>query len=144
MAEISAEIIKSAVVKRLKEAYPKITIYKERVKQGMKLPCFFVLLIHSMDSQKLGSRSLRDYLVHVRYHSQAGTQAELNEIGDHLAGLLRQVELSDGPILGRVQSWDIQDGILTFRIRFKLYVDQSATREESMEGLDLKEGIKGE
>ena len=37
----------SAITRKIKDKYPEVTVYKDKVKQGFKTPCFFVTCLNA-------------------------------------------------------------------------------------------------
>lgn len=69
-------------------------IYSENIEQGLKTPCFFILLLNPMSTLKLGNRQLREYNFDIHYfpHSYSKNQ-EINEVIETLIDGLEYITL---------------------------------------------------
>lgn len=115
-------------------------IYSENIEQGLKTPCFFILLLNPMSTLKLGNRQLREYNFDIHYfpHSYNKNQ-EINEVIETLIDGLEYITLlNDDLIRGTDIRAEIVDDVLHFFISYKMYVTKETPVEETMETLDLK------
>lgn len=115
-------------------------IYSENIEQGLKTPCFFILLINPMSSSKLGNRQLREYNFDIHYfpHSDRKNQ-EINEVIESLIDGLECISLVNGDLIrGTDIRAEIVDDVLHFFICYKMYVTKETQIEETMETLEMK------
>lgn len=94
-------------------------IYTEKVKQGLKEPCFIVSLVDAESTPLLRTRSKRDYNFDVIYIPKYGTNAELLSMADKLFGALRFITNLDGTkMFGFDMRYEITDDVLHFFVRY--------------------------
>lgn len=152
VGEITGESIKSAISLKLKSSFaitngtPPITIYpniyKEKVVQGMKKPCFFIWVMDVSQEKLMRNNYERIYQMNIRYHPEEKdltTYETLADIGNKLLEHLTEIDIpiflgrydKEGnaiedikPIRGSQMSFKIADDILqtfvTFTIKGKL------------------------
>lgn len=119
-------------------------IYSENVKQGLKEPCFFILLIKPSSTPKLGSRSLREYNFDIHYFpkSKDEQKREINEVMESLTEDLEYIQTSDGLIRGTDIHAEVIDDVLHFFISYKIHVIKQIPVVDSMESLQVNQSIK--
>lgn len=145
---MTAKIIRQAIIDALKRQYPSIPVYTELIRQGMKLPCFFVYIQQSAESGELYYRSKRDYFIQVKYFSNTDFDKDrlddCNEISDKLLCILEWLELRDGSIM---RTRDLQandnEGILDFSASLTCYIEHKK-EEEDMKKISLEVGAEFE
>ena len=152
VGEITGESIKSAIALKIKSSFaitngsPPITIYpniyKEKIVQGMKKPCFFVWVMDVSQEKIMRNVYTRDYQMNIRYHPEekdTKTYETLSDIGNKLLEYLTQIEVpiflgrydNEGepiedmkPIRGSQMSFEIVDDVLqvfvTYVVKMKL------------------------
>lgn len=152
VGEITGESIKSAIALKIKSSFavttgePPITIYptiyKEKVVQDMKKPCFFVWVMDVSQEKLMRNNYTRDYQMNIRYHPEEKDPITYevladagNKLLEHLARL--QVPIFAGrldlegeqveemrPVFGKQMSFIITDDVLqvfvTYVIKMKL------------------------
>ena len=115
-------------------------IYSENIEQGLKTPCFFILLLNPMSTLKLGNRQLREYNFDIHYfpHSYSKNQ-EINEVIETLIDGLEYITLLNSDLIrGTDMHAEIIDDVLHFFINYKMYIRKEAPVEETMETLEMK------
>lgn len=101
VGEITGESIKSAIALKLKSTFAKNIdsppiIYKEKMVQGMKKPCFFIWTMDIEQTKGLMNQYRRVYQMNVRYHpvdDDPKLYETLGEIGNKLLEHLDTISL---------------------------------------------------
>ena len=163
VGEITGESIKSAIALKLKSSFANtngslpITIYKEKIVQGMKKPCFFVWVMDVSQEKLLGNKYERLYQMNIRYHPEGKdlkTYETLAEIGNKLLEYLRYIEVpiflgrydTDGnpiedtkPIKGDNLSFKITDNVLQVYVNYVIKGKFKETEKPQMQELTINE-----
>lgn len=72
------------------------TIYQDKIPQGLREPCFFLLLIAASVNPYPNGRTVGEYSLDIHYFPKnRGKRAELFEMSEQLMGLLGCVTLLD-------------------------------------------------
>lgn len=121
------EVIRSAVAVRLKEIFPTITVYKEKIEQGVKYPHFFILQLNTTKEKELGQRGWIYYQLNIRYRPNQDFNSkygELEQYGTDLMWALDTINVAGYPLQGRDMNYQIVDGVLQFFINFRMRIKQ--------------------
>lgn len=97
-------------------------VYKEKVKQGLKEPCFFITLINMARSNEPNNSERRTLPFDIIYYpKKMDSREEMFNIGDKLISNLDIIDVKQyGPARGSNANYQIIDGILHFFINFDL------------------------
>lgn len=134
------EIIKGVSMK-LSGKFKGYRVYQNDVRQGLKLPCFFISVlkpdISPLGRDRFMSRNPLDVMFFPEDESDNNTMLE---VAERLVWLLELITLPDGDMLhGTDKSWHIEGGILHFFVSF----DHTLTRardEDKIESADISVG----
>lgn len=165
VGEITGESIKSAIALKIKSSFaitngsPPITIYpniyKEKIVQGMKKPCFFIWVMDVSQEKIMRNVYTRDYQMNIRYHPEekdSKTYETLSDIGNKLLDKLTTIDVpiflgrygSDGepiedkkPVRGIQMSFEIKEGVLQFYVTYSIKVKQLVDEVPEMESLEI-------
>lgn len=138
-----SEII-SLICIALKKEYPEITVYKEKIKQGFKTPCFFVTCLDS-EQNKIGrNRYSREYLFNIRFHIDDSKRIDLLQKGEELEVLLQELKKEEVVIYSRNFKFEIVDNVLQFFCSYKQTFIKDNKKEAAMNILDITEKINKE
>ncbi|MFA5638825.1 MAG: DUF6838 family protein [Anaerovoracaceae bacterium] len=165
VGEITGESIKSAIALKLRSSFaitngtPSITIYpniyKEKVIQGMKKPCFFIWVIDVSQKKLMCNNYTRDYQMNIRYHPEekdSKTYETLSDIGNKLLDKLTLIDVpiflgrydSDGepiedkkPVRGIQMSFEIKEDVLQFYVTYNIKAKQWIDKVPEMESLEI-------
>ena len=141
------EVIRSAVVVKLKQKFPNITVYKEKIEQGLQFPHFFVLPLNTSREKELREKGWISYQLNVRYRPTQDFNSkygELEQIGTDLLDVLELVTVAGYPLRGYGMNYQIVDGVLQFFINFRMRVKQEQEINAKMETLENSAEIKEE
>ncbi|MCL2547907.1 MAG: hypothetical protein FWE76_01930 [Symbiobacteriaceae bacterium] len=142
-----------AICQELVSFYPEVTIYTERVLQGMVKPCFSVILVEAAQNQIIGNRYRADWLVVVRYFPEEdGTRSsyqELRDIAQKLFAVLDVVSyVEEGKetdiYAGMRMNYIIEDNVLQFMVTYPFMLKKDLLPVEKMRQLeaDVKAGVR--
>lgn len=165
VGEITGESIKSAIALKLRSSFaittgePPITIYpniyKEKVIQGMKKPCFFIWVMDVSQEKLMRNNYTRDYQMNIRYHPEekdSKTYETLSDIGNKLLDKLTLIDVpiflgrydSDGepiedkkPVRGIQMSFEIKEDVLQFYVTYNIKAKQWIDKVPEMESLEI-------
>ena len=161
VGEITGESIKSAIALKIKSSFantngsPPITIYKEKIVQGMKKPCFFVWVMDVSQEKIMRNVYTRDYQMNIRYHPEekdTKTYEILSDIGNKLLGILTTIDVpiflgrygTDGepiedkkPVRGIQMSFEIKEDVLQFYVTYNIKAKQVVDEVPEMESLEI-------
>ena len=133
------EIINGIAVK-LNQAYGSdYKIYKENIKQGLKEPCFSIVILESEQSAKLPSRYFRSYPFDIHYFPKSSDKpkAEMYDVAERLLMDLEYITVLDNLCRGSKMRYEIVDGVLHFFVNYDLFVKKQAVIGEFMEELTV-------
>lgn len=139
--QVTSESIKSAVARELKKKYPNVNLYKNKVKQGLKYPCFFIAQINTSNTKVSKDKYELDYLLNIRYHDEDPTRVKLDEVGFTLLGILERIDTENLYLFGRNLRYEITDDVLIFYVNYKVRVIKPIEVSKLQE-LELNGGLK--
>ena len=141
------EVIRSAIVVKLKEKFPAITVYKEKIEQGLQFPHFFVLPLNTSRVKELRDKGWIYYQVNVRYRPTQDFNSKygiLEQMGIDLLDALELITVAGYPLRGYGMNYEIVDGVLQFFINFRMRVNKEQEIIAKMETLENSAEIKEE
>ena len=117
-------------------------IYDHDVEQGLKEPCFLILILKPDLSPLLGRRAYKHNPFDIHYFPpDGGDNNNMISVGEKMLDALEYITLSDGNMLrGTHMSYEIIDNVLHFLVEYNHTVNRSV-REESMDTLDLNSNV---
>ena len=161
VGEITGESIKSAISLKLKNSFantddsPPITIYKEKIVQGMKKPCFFVWVMDVEQEKLMRNNYERVYQINIRYHPEENdtkTYETLSDIGNKLLDKLTTIDVpiflgrygaggepieDKKPVRGTQMSFEIKEDVLQFYVTYSIKAKQLVDEVPEMESLEI-------
>jgi len=165
VGEITGESIKSAIALKIKSSFaitngsPPITIYpniyKEKIVQGMKKPCFFIWVMDVSQEKIMRNVYTRDYQMNIRYHPEEKdnkTYETLSDIGNKLLDKLTTIDVPiflgryDGkgnpiedkkPVRGIQMSFEIKEDVLQCYVTYSIKAKQMVEEVPEMETLEI-------
>ncbi len=129
------EVIRSAIVVKLRELFPDITVYKEKIEQGVRYPHFFILPLNTTYEKELGLRGWVYYQVNIRYRPTQdfnSKYSDLEQVGTDLMWALDTITVAGYPLRGRDMNYQIVDGVLQFFINFRMRIKQEQEIEKML------------
>ena len=144
---LEGDLIKSALARRLGALFPRITVYKEKVEQGLKYPSFFILQLAVNKEDDLRPFQWLNFQMNIRYRPTRdynSKRSELDQLGLDMMDGLETVEVNGKPLRGRDVNYQIIDGVLQFFINFRMRVKREQEDGNKMLVLDNSAYIKEE
>lgn len=136
MIKIESGTIISTISRTLKDNFPEFKIYKDKVKQGLKKPCFFIFQLNSDYEKKSQLIFERNLLINVRFHSDF-TRIELDEIEFKLLNIFSKINQGDLILIPRKLNCEIQDDILQVFITYKLRLFNENNSGDKMQNIKI-------
>lgn len=144
---LAGDLIKSALARRLASLFPGITIYKEKVEQGLKYPSFFILQLNVTQEGDLRPYRWLNFQMNIRYRPTKdynSKRSELDQLGLDMLDGLEEVEVEGKPLRGRDMNYEIIDGVLQFFINFRMRVKKEQEAGQKMLELENSVYVKEE
>lgn len=144
---LAGDLIKSALARRLAALFPGITIYKEKVEQGLKYPSFFILQLNVTQEGDLRPYKWLNFQMNIRYRPTKdynSKRSELDQLGLDMIDGLEEVEVEGKPLRGRDMNYEIIDGVLQFFINFRMRVKKEQEAGQKMLELENSVYVKEE
>ena len=121
-------------------------IYTESIEQGLKEPCFSVLILNPTSELFLNNKYMRTNKVMIQYFPLSNDiYRECNEVLTKLFECLELIYIGDDLTRGSNMSGEIVDGVLNFSINYDMFVYKvDEIEKQSMENVDVNAGVKGD
>lgn len=152
-AEVTGEIIKSAIARKITEQFSvdtKPIIYKEQILQGFKKPSFFIWTVDVSQQKQMLNNFTRSYEMNVRYHAEdnrTDLYEHLCSVGSQLLECLSIIVLPavqqqlDGtevevqlPLYSRKLNFKITDDVLQVYVTYDIKTKKHISSEPVMLG----------
>lgn len=140
------EIIKGiakAIQNEFGNAY---TVYSEKVRQGVRKPCFFINGERFGEIPYIMGRYMKENAFLVSFYPQDfGDDGEKDQCGKAAERLFKCLEyiIVDGNLTrGSKMSGEIRDGVLKFSVNYDMFVVKPKEEIPAMENLDFRTGNK--
>lgn len=115
-----------------------VEIYSDRLEQGFKEPCFFILSLISSEDRLLGDRAKRTLQFDIHYFPKGGND-EIHEVEQNLYGVLRRIKLLNGDMLNGLKLHsEVVDRVLHFFVQYVPIIRYAGDEPEIMENLKHK------
>lgn len=124
----------------------KCEIYTENVEQGLKEPCFSILVRQTSLDQVIGRRYFRTLPFAVHYFPESKTDplAEIQDIVEELHDVLEYIEVDGDLLRGTKMSHTVSDGVLVFMVNYDCFVYKDIEPDPEMEILNVTTNAKGD
>lgn len=134
---ITINDVRDSVIAALKKHFPTMTIYGEEIKQGFKVPCFFVKLFPVSQNREVGRRYKRFHSFDIHYFPKSKTDAneEMQDMAEQLFEKMEFIEVGDDLCRGSNMNSEIIDGVLHFFVDLDFHVMRQAQEEMKMQTL---------
>ncbi|MED1790336.1 hypothetical protein P4V47_23205 [Brevibacillus laterosporus] len=140
--EITINDVRNAVMSAIKKAYPTAKVYGERLPQGFKEPCFFVLMLEGSQDKELDRRYKRFHPFDIHYFTSSNS--ERYEVAERLIEVLELIDLKGKPIRGIKMRHTIVDDVLHFFVDYNFHVVRPKPTVPKMQRNWIERGIKYE
>lgn len=117
-------------------------LYTNNVKQGLKMPCFFIKTLPSSKKKLIGNRYENEINLVIHSILQEPNLEELNNISDRLYELEYIKLLNEDMLKGYDMKTQISDGVLLFFITYKFFTYKETIKENDMEQISNNEEVK--
>ena len=119
-------------------------IYTEEIKQGLKEPCFSVVILAPATTQYFGRRyyNTNPFCIHYFPKSQTAAKAECYDVIERLTNCLEYITVSGDPVRGTGMNSEIVEGVLSFFVNYNMFVLKDSEEQTSMEELAQKTDLK--
>lgn len=120
-------------------------IYTDELKQDLKEPCFFIMMLDPNIERRLSVRREVDVPMSIQYFPKNG-RTECNDVAERLA--LYALESitpyeSDALIRGKDIHWEIVDNVLNFFVTYNFFVRKVEDQKPLMETMTTVLHLKG-
>lgn len=141
---ILEDIIKG-INRIIKSEFPSMEIYANEIQQGFKEPCFFIKMLKLDEKQIIGERYFRRYFFDIRYHPDKHKKSQnIWGVAEKLQDLLEMITTPEGHLIrGTERNAAVEDDVLHYFISYNMFVIKPKNKEEYMENLQQKQGVKG-
>lgn len=151
--EITGESIKSAIALKLKSSFATttetspLTIYKEKMVQNMKKPCFFIWPI-DVAAKKLmrNNYEITSQMLIKFFPKEDDVHAYMtaHQVGIELLEYLAEIELNEKPVAGKQMSFKIIDDVLQMFVTYKVKARTQLPTIPDMQILEINDFMKEE
>ena len=120
-------------------------IYTEKIEQGLKEPCFSIVLLQPSINQFLGQRYYRKNLFCVYYFpASKEAKSECFDVEERLMNALEYISIDSELIRGTDMRGEMTDEVLSFMVSFNLFTKKEAIIKPSMESMRQSTGVRKE
>lgn len=120
-------------------------IYTEDIEQGLKKPCFSVLLLKPSKTQFLGKKYYNTNLFCIHYFPQSEHEpkAECFDVQERLEDCLEYITVDGDLTRGTEMNGEIVDGVLSFFVNYDMFVIKEQEVAPSMDRFEQTTDVKG-
>lgn len=137
-------IIKSISISLNAEFGDSYRNYTEKVKQGLKEPCFFISCINPTHNLFLGKRYFRENQFCIQYFpaDKSREKEECNEVAERMEFCLEWLNVTGDLVQGTRMRYEVVDGVLNFFVNYNLFV-YKVVDAVPMEEISQNVSVKG-
>lgn len=137
-------IIKSISISLNAEFGDSYRNYTEKVKQGLKEPCFFISCINPTHNLFLGKRYFRENQFCIQYFpaDKSREKEECNEVAERMEFCLEWLNVTGDLVQGIRMRYEVVDGVLNFFVNYNLFV-YKVVDAVPMEEISQNVSVKG-
>lgn len=119
-------------------------IHIDTVKQGLKEPCFLIVVLEGNQEQVIGNLYSRKQSFDIHYFPQSknGIIREVNEVLNKLLIELEYIEVNADLVRGTNINFDVVDEILHFFVNYDVRIRKVVEPDPLMEDLTIIERVK--
>lgn len=133
--------ITKAIAKRIYELFgSEYEVYVDKVEQGLKEPCFYILCV--MQDKEIFSqlRHKRRTVFDISYFPKTNQTSELHEASGKLMDGMCYIELTDGnKIRGTEMAIETVDGVLHFQVEYNYIALEDVPKAELMKDIEVNQ-----
>lgn len=121
-------------------------IYQNDVSQGLKKPCFFILVMHVRHSPLINKHRYQQASFDIHFFpAEGGDNQTILGIADRLLETMEYIVVEGRPVLGTDMNYQTIDNVLHFFIQYNAFVVSDTDLDgayEVMQTLNLNREIK--
>lgn len=116
------------------------TVYTEKVRQGLKTPCFFVKCESCLEIPFPMGRFFRENIFSVTFYPESGAdeKKECARAAEKLFGCLEYITVSGDLTRGSKMKCGIEDGVLKLTLHYDMFVYKPGEKTPKMGELHYK------
>jgi hypothetical protein len=119
-------------------------IYTESVAQGLKKPCFFILLLEKIQKQVLGKRYLMTQPFDIHYFPSTKDQnTECHTVAERLETALETVTMKGDILRGTGIHYEIVNDVLHFFVNYDFHIYKEPVAIDKMTTITVETDTKG-
>lgn len=141
---INADTIKSMVCRTLADNFKEHKIYKNSIKQGIKLPCFFISQINSSHVKIGKGRYKRNLIINIRYECENQNNSKNDTMAFELIRLFEEVNYEGNIYIPKKVSQEDSDGIMQILLYYELQIINEPRSHSKMNSTTLNLNTKGD
>lgn len=118
--------------------------HMEKIKQGLKEPCFFITCLNPTTELFLGKRYFRTNQFCIQYFPETNEkQRECNGVAERMLQCLEYITIygEDKPIMGTKMKYEVVDSVLNFFVNYDCFI-RKTEQQTPMESLQASTSVK--
>lgn len=139
---ITADTLKSMICRTLANNFKEYSIYKNQVKQGGKLPCFFVSQLDPIQERIGRGKYKKTLIINIRYECENQNNSKNDDMAFNLMELFEVIEYENQVYIPKKMSQINSDGVMQLLIYFEIYIVKEMIKEPILNELNTEGGIK--
>ena len=137
--------IKEAIAIKLNQEFgDEYAIHTESVMQGLKEPCFFIVLLTAIQTHVIGKRYFREQPFDIHYFPSTNDSTEINDVADRMNDAMEYILMDVDLLSGTKMSHETIDNVLHFFVNFNFHVYKEPEAIDPMEVLTVGSELKKE
>lgn len=140
------EDVKNGILKYLSTFRTGVPVYDERIEQGFKEPCFFVLIIDGAQNREFNRRYMRTDSFDIHYFPDPNNpekRRECEAVADRLYEELEYIQWEGSLYRAVGMKHQIVDDVLHFFLDVNVHLMRPKGPETKMKTLKQEAGIRG-
>lgn len=118
-------------------------IETDRIKQGLKEPCFTIRCIKPTNELFRGNKYFRTNQFCIHYFpSGDDPETEINDVIDRLYDALEVISVGDDQTRGTDMHGEVDEGVLSFFVNYDMFVYKQVEKD-NMEELEINQNVEG-
>lgn len=120
-------------------------VYTENIQQGLKEPCFSVIMLKPSTEQFLNKRYYKTNLFCIHYFPKSNTdgKTECFDVQERLTDCLEYITVDGDLTRGTLMNAEIVDGVLSFFVNYDMFVIKEQEDAPAMETVKHTTDMKG-
>lgn len=142
--QVTSDLVKSAISKKLSTSFPNTDVYKEQVVEGISYPSFFINQITLTPVKLYRDKYIYEFLMEVDYFLEPKSlnrYKNLDNVGCELLDVLETIYVENIPIKGRYMNSQKVDDVMVTTVTYKLPVTEQRIKGITMAHLDINEYV---